>query len=37
MMSDDALDLDALEHNEEKAQELLELYKHFDWDINDVT
>ncbi|HAJ5891397.1 Kiwa anti-phage protein KwaB-like domain-containing protein [Escherichia coli] len=36
-MSDDALDLDALEHNEEKAQELLELYKHFDCDINDVT
>ncbi|MBC8910752.1 DUF4868 domain-containing protein, partial [Klebsiella pneumoniae] len=36
-MSDDALDLDALEHDKEKAQELLELYKHFDCDVNNVT
>ncbi|EBR4274510.1 DUF4868 domain-containing protein [Salmonella enterica] len=36
-MSDDALELDALEHDEKKAQELLELYKHFDCDINNVT
>ncbi|GAD32268.1 hypothetical protein PLEI_3939 [Photobacterium leiognathi lrivu.4.1] len=36
-MSADALDLDTLEHNKEKAQELLELYKHFDCHVDKVT
>ena len=37
IMSADALDLDTLEHNKEKAQELLDLYKHFDCDVDKVT